>query len=101
MLWIWTGTAFIPNMISFEQFITELAFSKVTKPIRLNFGSWRQKSTSYTHPTLAWCQRTAVLAGAKGYEDAKKEISEIEGNIMPAQRAEGQRRATEWKPRKP
>ena len=42
-----------------------------------------------------------LLAGAQGDEDAKEMISEIEGNIMPAQRAEGQRRATEWKPRKP
>ena len=42
-----------------------------------------------------------LLAGAQGDEDAKKNISFIEGNITPAQRTEGQRRAREWKPRKP
>ena len=42
-----------------------------------------------------------LLAGAQGDEDAKKNISIIEGKITPAQRAEGQRRAREWKPRKP
>ena len=42
-----------------------------------------------------------LLAGAQGDEDAKKEISEIEREITPAQRAEGQRLAREWKPRKP
>ena len=42
-----------------------------------------------------------VLAGAQGNEQAKKNISIIEGKITPAQRAEGQRRAREWKPRKP
>ena len=42
-----------------------------------------------------------LLAGAQGHEDAKQMISFIEGNITPAQRTEGQRRAREWKPRKP
>ena len=42
-----------------------------------------------------------LLAGAQGDEQAKKNISIIEGNITPAQRTEGQRRAREWKPRKP
>jgi TPR repeat protein len=42
-----------------------------------------------------------LLAGAQGNEQAKKNISIIEGNITPAQRTEGQRRAREWKPRKP
>ncbi len=42
-----------------------------------------------------------LLAGAQGDEDAKKNISIIERNISPAQRAEGQRLAREWKPRKP
>ena len=42
-----------------------------------------------------------LLAGAQGDEDAKEMISEIEREITPAQRAEGQRLAREWKPRKP
>ena len=41
-----------------------------------------------------------LLAGAQGDEDAKEIIPFIEGNITPAQRAEGQRLAREWKPRK-
>ena len=42
-----------------------------------------------------------LLAGAQGDEDAKNNISIIELVINPAQKAEGQRRAREWKPRKP
>ena len=42
-----------------------------------------------------------LLAGAQGDEYAKENISIIERNITPAQRAEGQRLAREWKPRKP
>ena len=42
-----------------------------------------------------------LLAGAQGDKGAKEKISEIEGKITPAQRAEGQRLAREWKPRKP
>ena len=42
-----------------------------------------------------------LLAGAQGNEQAKKNISIIERNMTAAQRAEGQRLAREWKPRKP
>ena len=42
-----------------------------------------------------------LLAGAQGNEQAKKNISIIERDMTPAQRAEGQRLAREWKPRKP
>ena len=42
-----------------------------------------------------------LLAGAMGHKAAKDRISEIERKITPAQRAEGQRLAREWKPRKP
>ena len=42
-----------------------------------------------------------LLAEAQGDEEAKKAISGIEGEITPAQRAEGQRLARAWKPRKP
>ena len=42
-----------------------------------------------------------LLAGAQGDILARLKIPFIEGNITPAQRAEGQRLAREWKPRKP
>ena len=41
-----------------------------------------------------------LLAGAQGDILARLKIPFIEGNITPAQRAEGQRLAREWKPRK-
>ena len=39
-----------------------------------------------------------LLAGAQGDEDAKKNIELIERKLTPAQRAEGQKRAREFKP---
>lgn len=42
-----------------------------------------------------------LLAGAQGNEVAKKNIPLIERDLTAAQRAEGQRLAREWKPRKP
>ena len=41
-----------------------------------------------------------LLAGAQGNELAKKNTAAIERRIGPSQRAEGQRLAREWKPRK-
>ena len=42
-----------------------------------------------------------LLAGAQGDKIALRFIPIIGGKITPAQRAEGQRLAREWKPRKP
>ena len=41
-----------------------------------------------------------LLAGAQGQEIAKENIPKIERNLSAGQRAEGQRLAREWKPRK-
>ena len=41
-----------------------------------------------------------LLAGAQGLESAKKNILLIESDLTAAQRAEGQRLAKEWKPKK-
>lgn len=41
-----------------------------------------------------------LLAGAQGHELGKKNIKEIERDLTAAQRAEGQRLAGEWKPKR-
>ena len=41
-----------------------------------------------------------LLAEAQGDEQAKKSIADIEKDLTPAQRAEGERLAREWKPKK-
>ena len=42
-----------------------------------------------------------LLAEARGYDDATKSILDAAGIWTPQQRAEGQRRAQEWKPQIP
>ena len=42
-----------------------------------------------------------LLSGAQGNANAKKGIEIIERVLTPQQRAEGQKIAREWKPRKP
>jgi TPR repeat protein len=41
-----------------------------------------------------------LLAGAKGNENARKNIPKIEESLTSEQRAEGQRMAKDWKPKK-
>jgi hypothetical protein len=42
-----------------------------------------------------------LLSGAQGTDPAKKGIEIMERVLTPQQRAEGQKIAREWKPRKP